>query len=172
MFQSASKTGTAPPSTDIPPTGTTPNNDKSLPNKPTTPSGLDSSSSLSSWIIHQVTAPTATLPTTSAYARTQSALTTETSIGTTNETLPTQRIHRPRLSPSLEQNKMLATRRSILTGRTTTAFVPCTESQYQVFKAGADPTLVMPACSADHLEFLVTGITPGEWPTALASGEV
>lgn len=66
---------------------------------------------------------------------------------------------------------MLATRKSIFSGRTTTVFIPCTELQYQAFKAGADPKLVMPAVDLDHLEFLNTGITPQEWDKVIASGE-
>lgn len=59
---------------------------------------------------------------------------------------------------------MLITKRSQLTGKEHTMDIPVTQAELDNWKtSGKFIQLVFPHLSADHREFLLTGITPREW---------
>jgi hypothetical protein len=59
---------------------------------------------------------------------------------------------------------MLITRTSLLTGITRTCDIPVTDSQIMAWHNGALIQDVMPHLSKLTREFMITGITPSEWP--------
>lgn len=61
---------------------------------------------------------------------------------------------------------MRVTRRSQLTGRTTTRDLPITDAQVQAYLKGGLVQEVFPHLTAGDREFLVTGITEQEWAEA------
>jgi len=59
---------------------------------------------------------------------------------------------------------MNITKRSTLTGQVNTIDIPITEEQLLQVETRDRPIQeVVPHLSADHREFLMTGITPDEW---------
>jgi len=58
---------------------------------------------------------------------------------------------------------MFITKKSELTGNTNTIDIPVTEEQIHAWMTGTFIQDAMPHISADHREFLMTGITPDEW---------
>lgn len=63
---------------------------------------------------------------------------------------------------------MLVTRKSILTGRVHTRDLPITQEQLWDIEAREKPIqLAAPYLTAEHREFLLTGITPDEWNQAM-----
>jgi hypothetical protein len=63
---------------------------------------------------------------------------------------------------------MLITRRSPLTGRTSTLDLPVTIEQLQAWHAGVLLQRAFPNLSADEREFIKTGLLPHEWDLYLA----
>lgn len=59
--------------------------------------------------------------------------------------------------------KMLITRKSPFTGKIHTMEINVTHAQIAAWENGKPIQNVMPNVSADHREFLMTGITPDEW---------
>jgi hypothetical protein len=60
---------------------------------------------------------------------------------------------------------MEITRKSMLTGLTTTRELPITDAQYQVWQAGQLIQDAFPQLSPADREFFLTGITESEWET-------
>lgn len=60
---------------------------------------------------------------------------------------------------------MEITRKSLLTGLTTTRDLPITDAQYQAWQAGQLIQDAFPQLSAADREFFLTGITEREWET-------
>lgn len=59
---------------------------------------------------------------------------------------------------------MLVTRKSPLTGKTSTMDLPITEKQLHRWKVGREPIQrVMPHLTAEQREFVMTGYTPEDW---------
>lgn len=58
---------------------------------------------------------------------------------------------------------MLVTRKSPFTGKEHTLDIPVTQEQLDVWQSGELIQVAMPDVSAEHREFLMTGITPTEW---------
>lgn len=61
---------------------------------------------------------------------------------------------------------MQITRKSPFSGKTNTREIDVTADQLDRWRAGGLIQNVMPHLSADDREFLMTGITPEEWPAA------
>lgn len=63
---------------------------------------------------------------------------------------------------------MEITKISVLSGKQNTMDIPITEAEYQaVLNRGQNLIQhIVPHLSADHREFLMTGITPQEWDEA------
>lgn len=67
---------------------------------------------------------------------------------------------------------MNLTRVSGLTGRENTLFIPgLTQAMLDSYDNGALAQDAFSGLSADHREFIITGITPDEWNTYLSSEE-
>lgn len=62
---------------------------------------------------------------------------------------------------------MLITKTSAISGKTRTIDIPVTESQLLDWKSGVNIQDAMPNLSADHREFMMTGITSEEWDAAM-----
>jgi hypothetical protein len=60
---------------------------------------------------------------------------------------------------------MEITRKSLLTGLTTTRELPITTAQYQAWQGGQLIQDAFPQLSAADREFFLTGITESEWET-------
>lgn len=58
---------------------------------------------------------------------------------------------------------MLVTRKSPFTGKEHTLEIPVKQSQLDAWHNGAFIQVAMPDVSAEHREFIMTGITPDEW---------
>ena len=58
---------------------------------------------------------------------------------------------------------MKITRKSPFTGKETTLDIPVTQAQLTAWENGELIQNAMPNLSADHREFIKTGITPQEW---------
>lgn len=58
---------------------------------------------------------------------------------------------------------MQITRLDPFTRTKTTLDIPCSEEQYTAWEAGALVQQAFPNLSADHREFILTGITPESW---------
>lgn len=58
---------------------------------------------------------------------------------------------------------MQITRTSMVSGKTRTRDINCTPEQIATWKAGATIQSAMPQLSADDREFIMTGVTDGEW---------
>ena len=58
---------------------------------------------------------------------------------------------------------MQITRKSMFTGAVNTMDIPCTQEQIDRWRGGEMIQNAMPNVSPDHLEFLMTGVTPEEW---------
>jgi hypothetical protein len=58
---------------------------------------------------------------------------------------------------------MFITKKSELTGNVHTIDIPVTDEQIDAWMTGTFIQDAMPHISADHREFLMTGITPDEW---------
>lgn len=63
---------------------------------------------------------------------------------------------------------MLITKKSGLTGNTSTREINVTQEQLDDWQNGGIIQAIMPHLGADDREFLMTGITPGEWEAAFA----
>lgn len=60
---------------------------------------------------------------------------------------------------------MLITKISPFSGKTNTLFIPITEVEYSNYLQGNAPIQrVFPHLTPDEREFILTGITPDEWP--------
>jgi hypothetical protein len=66
---------------------------------------------------------------------------------------------------------MLIKRRSPFSGKEHTLDVPCTKEQLDAWMQGEYIQDAMPDISADHREFILTGITPEEWENAFGNSE-
>lgn len=66
---------------------------------------------------------------------------------------------------------MIITRTSPFSGVASTMDVPITEDELARLDAGELVQDVAPHLSADHREFLVSGITPTEWDVFLGPGD-
>lgn len=66
---------------------------------------------------------------------------------------------------------MLVTRKSLLTGIVRTIEIPVTEVQLDNWNKGMLIQEAMPDISADHREFIMTGVTPDEWDEAFEDDE-
>ena len=58
---------------------------------------------------------------------------------------------------------MQITRLDPFTRKKTTIDIPCTPEQYAAWEAGALAQNAFRGLSADHREFIMTGITPESW---------
>lgn len=58
---------------------------------------------------------------------------------------------------------MLITKTNLLTGKTHTLEVPCTQEQLDAWKGGMLIQRAMPQVPGELREFLISGITPDEW---------
>lgn len=69
---------------------------------------------------------------------------------------------------------MLITRKSRLSGKLTTLDIPITEEQHEEWLRFEDQFLIQDFftdLSADHREFLLTGISPQEWNAIFAKDD-
>jgi len=64
---------------------------------------------------------------------------------------------------------MLIKRISPFSGNENTMDIPVTEAQLSEWQSGVLIQRAMPNISADHREFLMTGITPEEWEETFGS---
>lgn len=64
---------------------------------------------------------------------------------------------------------MIVTKQSAFTGKTHSLDIPVSLDQILAWQAGALIQNVMPDLSADHREFLMTGVTPEEWEEMFGS---
>lgn len=58
---------------------------------------------------------------------------------------------------------MQITRLDPFSQKKTTLDIPCTEAQYAAWEAGEAVQRAFPGLSADHREFILTGIAPESW---------
>ena len=58
---------------------------------------------------------------------------------------------------------MFITKKSPISGNFNTLDLPVTEAQFAAWRAGAYIQDAFPHLSADHREFILSGITPQEW---------
>jgi len=63
------------------------------------------------------------------------------------------------------EKKMIISRRSPFSGVFNTRDIPVTQEQLDNYNAGMVIQRAMPNISADDREFIMTGITPEEFPT-------
>lgn len=66
---------------------------------------------------------------------------------------------------------MIITRRSPFSGVETQMDIPITSEELARIDAGELIQAVVPHLSADHREFLISGITPTEWDVFLGPGD-
>lgn len=66
---------------------------------------------------------------------------------------------------------MIITRKSPFSGVESRMDVPVTEAELARLEAGELIQAVVPHLSADHREFLISGITPTEWDVFLGPGD-
>lgn len=66
---------------------------------------------------------------------------------------------------------MIITRRSPFSGAENRMDVPVTEAELSRLESGETVQKVVPHLSADHREFLISGITPTEWDVFLGPGD-
>lgn len=66
---------------------------------------------------------------------------------------------------------MKITRISSFSGKRNTLVVNCTEKEYDSWLAGELIQNAMPNVSAEHREFILTGITPEEWNATFSNIE-
>lgn len=66
---------------------------------------------------------------------------------------------------------MIITRRSPFSGAENTMDIPITGEELARLESGETIQKVVPHLSADHREFLITGITPTEWDVFLGPGD-
>lgn len=66
---------------------------------------------------------------------------------------------------------MKITRKSPFSGKTHTLEIPVTDFQLQEWQRGVLIQNAMPKVSAEHREFIMTGITPDEWAQIFPEGD-
>ena len=66
---------------------------------------------------------------------------------------------------------MIITRKSPFSGAENTMDIPITGEELARLESGETLQAVVPHLSADHREFLITGITPTEWDVFLGPGD-
>lgn len=66
---------------------------------------------------------------------------------------------------------MEITRKSVVTGKESTLDIDITPAQYNAWKKGGLIQNVAPHLSVEDREFLISGITPGEWDSIFPDGE-
>ena len=66
---------------------------------------------------------------------------------------------------------MIITRKSPFSGVENRMDVPVTEAELARLESGETIQKVVPHLSADHREFLISGITPTEWDVFLGPGD-
>jgi len=66
---------------------------------------------------------------------------------------------------------MKITRTSPFTGKTNTLDIPVKQSQLDAWRSGELIQVAMPDVSAEHREFLMTGITPADWDDTFGEAE-
>jgi len=66
---------------------------------------------------------------------------------------------------------MLITKKSILSGNVNQMYLNITEEQINEWTRGALIQTVFPNLNGDEREFLMTGITPGEWEATFSEDE-
>tara|TARA_R110002049_G_scaffold278743_1_gene457582 strand:+ start:292 stop:492 length:201 start_codon:yes stop_codon:yes gene_type:complete len=64
---------------------------------------------------------------------------------------------------------MIITKKSMFTGQWHSMDIPVTQSQIDAWESGTLIQDAMPNVSADHREFLKTGVTPDEWVNTFGS---
>ena len=64
---------------------------------------------------------------------------------------------------------MMITRKSSITGITRTLNIPVSKQAMDEWQAGLSIDLAMPNLSAEHIDFILSGITADEWNTAFRS---
>jgi hypothetical protein len=64
----------------------------------------------------------------------------------------------------IAENKVLVQKKSMISGRVNSMLLPTTQGKIEYWiESGKLIQDVMPDLSADHREFLMSGITPREW---------
>lgn len=66
---------------------------------------------------------------------------------------------------------MQITRTSLLSGKTHTLDIPCTQAQLDAWNGGTHIQDALPNLSADDREFVLSGITPEEWAEVFGTEE-
>ena len=66
---------------------------------------------------------------------------------------------------------MQFTMTSLLSGVTRTRDIPCTQAQYDAWKAGTHIQDAMPDVSPEDREFLISGTTQEEWDESFGEDE-
>lgn len=61
---------------------------------------------------------------------------------------------------------MLITRTSPFSGKIHSIDIPVSQAQYESWESGVPIQMAMAGVSAEHREFIMTGITPEEWREA------
>ena len=70
------------------------------------------------------------------------------------------------------ENKVIVHKKSMVTGRVNSMLLPTTQGKIEYWiESGKLIQDVMPDLSADHREFLMSGITPREWDATFGEEE-